>query len=349
MTNYEIQKLCGLVINPAEVERVVASLPNPQFVSCASHLAGTGEGKDIWFWAAEEAILGKVLASYHQKIGDCVSHGWARGCQDLMLIEIANGDMEEVPKAILDRLVSEDGEHGIVATEPIYGGSRCEVGGWWGRNDDGSIGAWGAKWVSQWGVILRDRHEIGSDVYDLTHYDSSRAKSWGARGCPDPLEGVAKMHPVQTVTQCSTYEEVRDMLANGYPVPVASMQGFAMKRSVGGWCRPSGTWAHQMTFRGSLVVKGNRPAVVCQNSWGDYLGSENNRVQLESGKELTLPSGAFLVEPEIVTRMARGGDTFAASSFKGFPRRNEPIPWIFASATEEPKTARKKGKEQSHA
>lgn len=329
MTNYEIGKLCGWLQRPDEVELYVGSLPTPTFADAAPHLAGTGEGSDVCYWDFEDKVIGRVLRSFHQQIGSCVGQGYARAAQDLMLIEIANGEPEEIPEDVLSGM--DDGVSGFVAVEPIYGGSRCEVGGQWGSRSDGSVGAWAAKWVSEWGVILRKKYDFGGTSIDLSRHSPSRCKEYGARGCPDDLEPVAKEHPVRSVTQVTTYEQVRDMLANGYPVPVASSQGFTMKRRAGGWCDPRGTWMHQMLFRGHLVTKGNRPGVVVQNSWGGYLGTANNRVQLESGREVVLPEGCFLAEPDVVTRMARQNDTFALSGFTGFPERIETINWVFGS------------------
>lgn len=328
MTNYEVGKLCGWYHMPAAVEQVVSELPMPTFAESSPHLKGTGTATDVYFWKAEETVLGKVLASYHQKIGDCVSMGMARSAQDLLLIEILLGEYEEIPKPVLGRIKNESGEHGIVATEPIYGGSRVEVGG--GRiRGDGSIGAWAAKWVTKWGIILRMPYEVGGDKYDLSKYSPERARDWGRRGCPDPLEPEAKLHPIETFTQLRSYEEIRDHCANLYPVTIASDQGFAMKRSPGGWCKAVGRWMHQMCVRGHLIVKGNKPALIIQNSWGDYLGDQNNVVTLETGQEVTLPPGCFLCEPEVGTRIARQGDTFSYTGAQGWPRRDEKVPWIF--------------------
>lgn len=327
MTRFELERLCGWIHLPAEIDKVVGSLMAPTFADAARHLKGTGSTKDTYFWGWEQTLLGKLLAAFNQKIGDCVGQGWARATQDLVGLQISGGRMEAIPKEVVERFKqsTETGEHGVIATEPIYGGSRCEVGGQWGSDSDGSVGAWAAKWVGDYGITWRMKYPN----VDLSHYDPRRAKEYGRRGCPDDLELESKKHLVKMITQVKNYDEVRDMVCNGYPVPVASNQGFSMKRIKGGWCRAEGTWMHQMTFRGHFIIKGNKPAIVCQNSWGDYLGSDNEVITLETGQELILPEGSFLVEPEVVTKMARQGDTFAISDVQGFPFNPDPTPWIF--------------------
>src|SRR5437763_1529398 len=74
-------------------------------------------------------------------------------------------------------------EYRDLAQEVIYGGSRVEVGG--GRlRGDGSVGAWAAKFVHDYGVVPRGVH----GRYDLSRYDERRCREYGARGVPGDLE-----------------------------------------------------------------------------------------------------------------------------------------------------------------
>jgi hypothetical protein len=297
----------GWLDNPDEVVRIKSGLPMPVFAQAAPHLKGSGEGKDVFYWELEEAVLGRVLSSWNQKdVGSCVSFGWGRAAQDLYLCQIVrNGE----------------GWSGYeVATEPIYGGSRVEVGGQRGSYSDGSVGAWAAKWVSKWGILLRKSY--GS--IDLSHYDTQRCREWGAKGVPDELEPTARQYPIKTVSEVTTAEDARDAIANYKPISICGSQGRTMQRQSGGWCRVSGTWYHCQEVRGVCVAKGNHPAFVFQNSWGDYLGSTNNRVQLESGREITLPEGCYLSTFEEFERDARTGDTFTTSDAVGYPATDIP-------------------------
>jgi hypothetical protein len=299
----------GWVPDPAAVERVLATLERPLFSLASPDLRGTAE-RDVLFWEFERKVLGALLPAHRQTVGDCVSHGWGRGVQDLLLIQAADPTRREEWE-------------GEVATEPIYGGARVEIGG--GRlGGDGAVGAWAAKWVQNYGVLLRKKY----GPVDLSEYSGERARDWGRKGVPDELEPLAKQHPVRTVSLVTGAESGREALANGFPVPVCSNQGFSTVRDASGFCRPQGTWSHCMLARGTCRVKGplgGRPAVPLQQSWGES-PTGNNKVTLESGREVELPQGVFLVELDVFDRMLRGGDSFALSEFAGFPRRD--LDWL---------------------
>lgn len=301
----------GWVPDPQAVERFVSTLERPLFGLAAPALKGSGEGKDLLFWIAEQKVLGRLLPAHQQTIGDCVSHGWGRAVQDLKLIEIAiKGERKQW--------------RGEVATEPIYAGSRVEIGG--GRlTGDGSIGAWAAQWVKQFGVLLRTKYE----EFDLTRYSGQRAKQWGRRGMgvPDVLEPIAREHPVRTVSLVTDAEEGRDALVNGFPIPICSNQGFTTQRDRQGFCQPRGRWAHCMLARGHCIARGNRPAVAIQQSWGES-PTGTNKVQLESGQEIVLPQGVFLIDMEVFDRMLKQKDSFAISNFEGFPAQD--LEWVMA-------------------
>lgn len=301
----------GWIDDPVAVERVVATLERPLFALASPQLRGTAE-RDVLFWEIERKVLGRTLPAHRQTIGDCVSHGWGRGVQDLKLIQIASAAKREEWQA-------------EVATEPIYAGSRVEIGG--GRlGGDGSIGAWAAKWVKEYGILLRQSY--GS--IDLSRYDGRRARDWGrrGRGVPDELEPVAREHPVRTVSLVTDAESGREALANGFPIPICSNQGFSTVRDPSGFCRPQGRWDHCLLARGTCRVKaasGGRPAVAIQQSWGES-PTGPNRVTLESGREIELPQGVFLIELDVFGRMLARNDSFALSEFEGFPRRE--LDWL---------------------
>src|SRR5215813_6638597 len=99
----------GWIDDKAAVNAVLATLPNPLFSAAAPHLRGTWTGGSVFFWDAEEQVLGHRLPSFNQgQIGSCVGNGWGRACQDLIILQIALGHREEF--------------HGEgIAPEPIYG------------------------------------------------------------------------------------------------------------------------------------------------------------------------------------------------------------------------------------
>lgn len=283
----------GWVPAPREVDRVLADLPIPVATrEVMSTIRDTGKGKV----APLHLVLAKIRPGgfpiHEQEIGDCVSHGWSLAVALLKAVQT---------QAKPERWA------GDVATEPIYGGSRVEIGG--GRiGGDGSVGAWAAKYVSEYGILLRQKY--GS--VDLTKYSGRAAKEWGRRGVPDDLEPTAREHPVKTVSLVNTYEDARDAIANGFPVPVCSMQGFEQRRDADGFARPRGQWAHCMCFVAS-DDEYRRPGLLCQNSWGPNW--------ITGPKRHDQPDGSFWVDPETVTRMLRERDSFAVSNFVGFPRQ----------------------------
>jgi hypothetical protein len=301
----------GWINDPAAVARVLARLPRPDFRAAAPHLTGSGAGQDVFAWECEQKVFGRLLAVWDQSsIGSCVSHGSGRSAQDVCVTQLALGSAEQWPGA-------------EVCREAIYGGSRVQVGHQ-GGDEDGSTGAWAAEWVSKWGVLFYLKY--GS--LDLTSgYTVERCRDWGARGCPASLEGTARQHPVKTVSQTTTAEAIHDAVANGHWVAICGNVSRTMQREPGGWCPAVGNdWPHCQEICGCCVVKGGKPALLYRNSWGDYLGSENNRVTLESGREVELPPGCYLSDYESVERDARQGDTFAYSAFVGFPAQR--LDWV---------------------
>jgi hypothetical protein len=283
----------GWTPDPAAVEAVLMRLPRPVFAECAAPIAESGKG--------QVALLHKVVASVRgafpvrmQTIGDCVSQGWACAVDVLAAVQVAAGTTARYG--------------GDTATEILYAGSRVEVGkGRLGRRD-GSVGAYAAEFVVKYGTLPRGRYgEI-----DLTDYSGPRARQWGmpGRGVPDALEPLLAPNRVRTVSLVRTYEEARDALAQGYPVPVASSQGFAMSRDAKGFARPRGSWAHQMCFI-AVDDADPRPGLLCMNSWGpDWISGPTRHDQ---------PPGSFWVDAEVADRMLRQGDSFAASHYEGFP------------------------------
>lgn len=204
------------------------------------------------------------------------------------------------------------------ATEPIYGGSRVEIGNY--TKGAGSTGHWTAEWLSQYGVLLRKKYPGG---YDFTIYNPALAKQYGREGCPDPLEPLAKLHPVKDVAICTSYADMCDSIYNGCPVMVCSNVGFGNGSdeldSEGFLTRKARPWYHAMLF-GGYDDEYRRPGALCFNSWGKDAVYGSTR-----GPQ---PPGSFWVDASTVDAMLRQGDSFAFSGFVGFPRVVIP-PYIF--------------------
>ena len=284
----------GWVDDPEAVEAIAALQPIASFGDTEAGQDSSALPDHVFLWDAARKITGNLLPARNQgNIGTCVSFGTARAVEYTMLAEIAAGESETFR---------------TIATEPIYGGSRVEIGkGRLGRGD-GSVGAWAAEWAKSYGIIDRSKH----GAYDLSAYSVDLSRRWGNSGVPDDLEGIARLHPIQAITKVTSWEQAKRALASGYGISICSNQGFSMSRDADGFARPSGTWSHCMCLCGYQT--GNREGGRIDNSWG--------------GSAHTGPVGAgnpgpegFWADARTLEKMLGYGDSWAFSAFAGFPSR----------------------------
>jgi hypothetical protein len=246
-----MKRLGGWVDDQNAVEAVMSELPFPVFGDVWESTKDSGKGKVVLLYDIIEKVAG-YFPLRKQAIGDCVSMGTAYAVDAIKAVDIyIKKDFEE--------WVAE------TATEDIYGGSRVQIGKGRIGSGDGSVGAWAARYVNEYGALARKKY---GDI-DLTKYSGSVAKSWGMpnRGTPKDLIPFAKEHPVLTISQVSNYEQCRDLIANGYSVTICSNQGFSSKRDKDGFAAPQGNWAHCMSLL-AIDDEYKRPGVLIQNSWG---------------------------------------------------------------------------------
>jgi len=271
-------------------------LPFPVFSDIWTPIKDSGKGKRVLLYDFIRKASNGQYPNRKQTIGDCVAHGAAYAVDAVKSVDI-------ILKNEFEEWVEE------TATEDIYAGSRVQIGG--GRiRGDGSIGAWAARYVNEYGALPRGKY----GNVDLTTYSGSKARSWGrgGAGVPKSLIPTAKKHPIQTVSKVTTYEEVRDLIANGYAVTIASMQGFSSKRDSEGFAKPQGSWAHQMSIL-AVDDEYKRPGVLVQNSWGTWNSGPKRHDQ---------PNGSFWVDAEeIERRILKKGDSWAFSGYEGFKPR----------------------------
>ena len=288
--------LQGWVDDPAKVEEIMNDLPFPVFQDVWQPIKGTGKNKKTLLYDYIRKASGGKFPKRKQTVGDCVAQGAAYAVDAVKSVDIViNKEFEE--------WVAE------TATEDIYAGSRVQIGN--GRlRGDGSIGAWAARYVNEYGAVPRGKY----GNIDLTTYSGSKARSWGRKGVgvPKSLLPIVKKHPVLTVSKVTTYEEVRDLISNGYAVTIASSQGFSSRRDGEGFASPKGSWAHQMSIL-AVDDEYKRPGVLVQNSWGKWNGGPKRHDQ---------PDGSFWVDAEeIEKRILKKGDSWAFSGYEGFKPR----------------------------
>ena len=289
----------GWVPRPEETEKFIKSTAKPFFRDYGGDIKGSGEGKKALWWRTYEKITKGEWIPHNQGIGDCVSHGFGGAIDTLTTVQVET------------RRPRPEKWMGKCCTEWLYGGGRCEIGDQYGRYSDGSTGVWQAEFVQEFGVLLRKVYPGG---FDFREYDSKRAKEYGAKGAPDPLEGVSREHPVKTAALVTTWEETRDAIYNGHLVAVCSNAGFGngstTRDSEGFLRRRRSPWYHCMFFMG-MDDESGRPGALCMNSWGvNWIGGPTRHGQ---------PPGSFWIDAETVDYMVRQQDSFALSNYVGYP------------------------------
>jgi hypothetical protein len=283
----------GWVNDPAAVARVLATLPRPRFGAAAPHLLGTGVGKSVLLSDAARKVTGRHLPAQQQPRGTCVSRGWSRSVDYLQCVLIASGSPLE---------------YRSISHAAVYGMAR-EIGGDLSYQD-GAVGAWAARAVSEWGTVTNDDAKDRDAGYD------DLAVEWGARGVPQAVKELARKHLVRTVSLVTSAEQARDALCNGYPVSCCSDQGFTMARDQSGRCTPEGSWSHCMMWSG---YRDDRRQFLVEQSWGQ---------NVPSGPlgDLDIPDNAFWIDWGVADRMLRQQDSFALSGYDGFPAQR--LDWL---------------------
>lgn len=288
----------GWIFDPAGVMQCVAALP-PAFrawSTCASSLDGTGAGKMTLLYPMLTKVAGRFPLRNQGQIGSCVAVSSAGATDTLQAVQMLLHKQSQGFK--------------LISAEAYYGFSRVEVGGGRLGNGDGSLGAWAATAATKFGCLTEER--VGA-------YSVQRCKEWGVKGVPDEYEPEAKKHTVKSVTRVQGWENARDAITNGYPVTLASNQGFSSQRDGEGFCSPSGQWAHQM-YLAAVDEEHSRPGGLIVNSWGPSWVSGPRRHDQ--------PEGTFWADASVIDRMCKSGDCWAYSDFEGFAPRH--IDWADA-------------------
>jgi hypothetical protein len=238
---------------------------------------------------ALEIVWGPKWVLNQGECGSCVAHGAALACDLLTAIEIVSGRRRK-PSGRTDPMT-------------IYWGSRVEIGkGQLGRSE-GSVGVWAAKYLQTYGALEQRKHE----ALDLTKYSPSVCCGSNAyKGVPDALEPVARQFPVRKYAQVKSFDEAVAAIAAGYPVTIASSQGFRMNLDANGFGTASGTWNHQQCIVGYELTP--TPCLWIANSWGECY----------TGGPVGWNRGVMKVRKTTAERMLREGDSWALSDHESF-------------------------------
>jgi hypothetical protein len=244
--------------------------------------------------------------------GDCVSWstrnaGLLTMCTDITsgLADEESGHVEGAPE------VSDAGRlNGVLSTEAIYN--------WRGHGGDGWYCSDAARVVmTESGLWLRQSYPALN--IDFTTYSARNAGIYGSRRPPQSWRDIGRQHLIRTTTVLSSYEEVRDMLANGYGLSSCGGESFSDERDANGVSRrtPKG-WAHALAYgavdeRPEIIKLYKEPLVLVLQSWGNW----NSGPRTILGTNIKIPIGAFWARwSEIKNR-----DVIAFSSFNGWKRK----------------------------
>ena len=263
-------------------------------------------GKVVKLWDAAKLVNnGEHLPTLRQEIGDCVAFGYTAAVQYLQCVAIANGTPDEF--------------HPIFPPYH-YACGRVLIGRNQIRGPDGSVGSWQADALQEYGCVP-------ATAGGLPEYSGQVARLWASKR-PDKLYmEIGATHKIKTAAPINSYDEARDAIANGYPVPVCSNRGFEMRPRVANgkhWGVPSGSWAHCMCFiavddtvQCPSFAGGGKGALYCLNSWGpDAHGQPADDA----------PPGGFWVSAKVADAMLKQDDSFAISQFAGFPAQD--LRWV---------------------
>jgi len=310
------QGYAGAFIDPVAREqfysRILAaggSMDGEQ-IAYNNQFAGSGEGKLSIPFIYAFKHWPKCWPCPGQTTGDCVSHGGKNSALVLIGVESAlkepdpdTGLVEDYP------VVSELGEaQGVVACENIY---RAR-----GHSGQGANCSSLQDYVtSKGGILLRQKYpELD---LDLEKYNASIGIP-GGKGVPESWNQEGKKHQIRTATGASSPENVRDFVANGYPIWVCSGLGWSSTRDENGYSRQQGGWGHSWVVMGYddrdiIKQKYGGPLFLYNHDWGNW-NRGGTRIM---GTEIDIPGGSFWADAKLLNRC----ECTAMSNMNGWPAR----------------------------
>lgn len=248
-------------------------------------LNGAGHGKLTLTYRAAEELYPGCLPGGAQGRGSCVAWSTRNAALVSYCAYLRYGQNAERFAA---PVVSDTARaNGVFATEGIYWHRRHGSDGW-------QCSAAAQVATEECGLLERKAYpELG---LDLTVYSAATEGRWGATLPPDAVREVCKQHLCRDATVADRWENVRDLLANGFALSSCGSEAFVRERDSWGVCSRAHneTWYHAM----AIVAADDRPEahakygcglVAVQNSWGSYLKGPD----AVTGTSYTLPIGAF--------------------------------------------------------
>lgn len=318
--------LCGWVQDDRAVAESISSMAAMGVYDDSSSIKGHGLDQEyVALWEAENYVVGKMtpekrtalgcvqlggqwfLPEMNQTSGTCVSKATTGAQECNLMINIAFNHLNE--------------EFQRLSSEAVYALARIQIGKGQLGNGAGAVAAWAALACQRYGVLPRGVY----GAVDLRVENDKYADSWGApgHGLPADLVKLAMLHPTKTITQATTMDQARSLMASWSALAVSSSQGFTQTRNEHGVCFPSGTWNHCMGWWGWAIGWDGNLYVFIKQSWRAANSPNGPSVFItKSGKHLQLPPGVFAAPGEVGEKMIiQGRDSWGSTGTKGFTRR----------------------------
>lgn len=263
----------------------------------------------------ELRATGRLLPRIWQQIGSCVGAAAARSYEQ---------------SQAGDAVVRNTGEQIKTIYPWATWGIGRELGGLHSRGG-GSFGASQAKAVAEWGMLPADDPRLPQPTRrgNWLVWSAKIETDWSVpRSWPldqQALKPLANNHTIGYVARIRDLGNLRQALAQGYGVTVASSFGTAPAvRSgllVGDWNR---SWAHQMSISGYRFHEGIGLVFAIDNQWGP---DAHPRCPWLEAKYAGQVNGSFWITEATMSRIlaARSSEVFAHGNTKDFPSR--PIDW----------------------
>jgi hypothetical protein len=315
-----VESQFGYIPNPEGTREFLETLEHPLFADAAPDVMDNAKGKDVFLYRnadkAHRAVYGKPFEVWDQgNHGSCVSFGFAMASYVGQTIDWTQGERDDPPK--------------LVATEPIYAGSRTlarlppqktNYGG------DGSYGGAAARWISGrckdptvGGILYRQKY---GDI-DLSEYSIPRSESWGRDGVPAALAREGMKHAAQGVALCRDWQSLCASVENGMPVAICSQVGFGQKwgavRDKDGFRPrvPGSQWSHCMMVLATRHQANGSPrdGALIANSWSsDWISGPRWPEDM--------PDGCFWASREAIQEILDAEDSFSIAGVNGFQARD---------------------------
>lgn len=229
---------------------------------------GIEDGVDLRY--LEKMVYGDFLRWKAQIIGSCVASGGGRAVHARTLVEVAL--LGQLEKTHGQKIIGRDN---AATWMPYNYGAGRWIGGL--RGGDGSFCGAHIQGLQKYGTVRCDTSGLQSDAFPETQ-SSSLYRRWGDdRNLIRQFEDEGTKYRLTESVRCRSFNAVKEQLCvHLKPLMICSSYGFQPWKKHSTWesngssvyiYKRSGSWAHNMTLIGCVLVDGEWYLIV-RNSWG---------------------------------------------------------------------------------